>query len=76
MVQTMRLSKSERNERSGYIQRRAMELARSGNHENWLSVEIAIRSEGYDEARRELDQAWLRDEIDKACRLAKKMTGG
>jgi hypothetical protein len=41
---------------SSYIERRAFELARSGAHQGYASIEMAIRLEGYLDARGELDQ--------------------
>ena len=63
----MRTSKAEREARASYIHRRAYELAYSGTHTNWLSIENTIRCEGYDEAWSELDQQWLRNELDRIC---------
>jgi hypothetical protein len=49
-------------ERCAYIRKRAEELARSGEHPDFLSIEFALRAEGYSEARGELDNRFLRDE--------------
>ena len=38
-------------ERAEYISRRAYEMALSGDYEDWMSIELALRGEGYDEAR-------------------------
>jgi hypothetical protein len=68
----VRMSKAQREARASYIERRAFELARGGTHANWLSIENAIRLEGYEEARGELDRRWLRDELNEICRSAQE----
>ena len=65
----MRQTKSERRE---YIYRRALEMARSGEHPGWPSIELALRAEGYSEARGELDSRVLRDQLDRLCKQARK----
>ena len=55
--------------RRAYIRDRALELAQSGKHDDWRSIESAIRREGYqyDQTR---DRSWLRQELDEAQRPA------
>jgi hypothetical protein len=64
----MRQTKRERRE---YIHQRALEMARSGEHDDFMSIELALRAEGYSEARGELDSRVLRDELNKLCKQAR-----
>ena len=56
--------------RAIYIDRRARELAESGDHKDWMTIEIAIRHEGYAEVRQQLDNRDVREELDLICRAA------
>jgi len=58
-------------DRAELIDRRADELARSGQYENWLSIEHALRFEGYPEARQILDSEFRRQELNEMCRQAR-----
>lgn len=49
------------------IERRARELAATGEYKSWLTIEMKLRSEGYPQARRVLDQHHLRRELDALC---------
>lgn len=56
--------------RAEYVHRRARELAESGDYQDWLSIEHAIRHEGLPEARQLLDSRFLRAELDEMCKFA------
>jgi hypothetical protein len=49
---------------------RAWEYARSGGYRDWYSIELALRQQGLDEARSELDSKSIRDELDSICKVA------
>lgn len=50
---------------------RADEMARSGQYENWLSIEHALRAEGFPEARQLLDSEFRRQELNEMCHQAR-----
>ncbi len=52
------------------ILKRADEYAATGKHDNWLSIERRISSEGFPEARRVLDERFIRDRLDSLCKVA------
>jgi hypothetical protein len=58
--------------RASYIDERATELAASGLYSGWLSIEHAIVSEGYPEARAQLDDEARRQRLDRVCAKARK----
>lgn len=62
--------------RAEYIDRRARELAESGKYQDWLSIEMALRHEGFLEARQLLDSHFLRQELNDMCKSARKTTKG
>jgi hypothetical protein len=63
--------KMKQNELRAYIDSRARELADSGKHLNWLSIETQLRLvEGLPEARAILDREWYRDYLDGLCSAA------
>ena len=62
-------------ERSEIIDRRADEMARSGQYKDWMSIEIALRGEGYREARQLLDSQFRRQELNEMCRQAREKNG-
>lgn len=56
-----------------YIDARARELAQSGKHHNWQSIEHQLRfGEGVEEARQVLDRKWFRDYLDQLCQAAQR----
>lgn len=57
-------------ERAEKIRKRAYEYAKSGEYDNWLSIEWQIRSEGLSEARHVLDNPRIRKELDTLCETA------
>ncbi|MCI0706099.1 MAG: hypothetical protein L0Y80_01260 [Ignavibacteriae bacterium] len=57
-------------ERHSYVRKRAQELAQSGNYSDWLSIEWAIRKEGYEEARSILDDHYVRKNLNETCKIA------
>lgn len=59
-------------EKQAYVMKRAYELASSGEHHNYLSIEHTITWEGYPEARHILDNGPLRDRLKKMCDLARE----
>jgi len=62
-------------ERSKTIDRRADEMAWSGQHEDWMSIERALRREGFLEARQLLDSQFRRQELNEMCRQAREKHG-
>jgi len=65
------MKKMKKDERLTYIRQRAYELAREGAGINWHSIEMQLRGEGYGEARRILDNQYIREELDEICKIAK-----
>jgi hypothetical protein len=58
-------------ERHALIERRAFELAHSGEHRSWHSIEAALRfKEDLPEARGVLDSKIIRDLLDQVCERA------
>ena len=62
----------KKSERAELIDREAEEMARSGKYVDWLSIEQALRRQGYPEARQVLDNQLRRQELDEACRQARE----
>ena len=58
-----------------FIDRRADEMARSGQYRDWMSIEIALRSEGYLKARQILDDQFRRQELNEMCNQARQESG-
>lgn len=54
-------------DRQAYVNRRADELAETGQYRNWLAIEYAIRAEGFSEARQWLDSPFKRKWLDEIC---------
>ena len=65
--------KFKKSELRAYIDSRARDLAESGKHLNWLSIEAELRLvEGLTEAREILDREWFRDYLDELCVAAQR----
>lgn len=64
------MRKMNKDERYSYIRKRADELARTGDYLDYSFIEIAIRSEGLEDARSVLDDTFIRDQLDKVCEIA------
>ena len=64
------MKKMKKDERHTYIRQQAYELARSGNYLDWLSVERALRGDGWGEARAILDNPSIREELNQICNRA------
>ena len=58
--------------RAELIDKRADEMARSGQYSDWHSIEHALRVEGFLEARQLLDNAFRRSELNEMCRQARE----
>ncbi len=59
-------------DREAYLRRRARELALSGNYTRWIQIEFVLRfEEHYPEARRGLDNSYVRCELDQLCAEAR-----
>lgn len=58
------------------MNKRALELARFGEHEDYVTIEIALRGEGFSEARQWLANRFLRKEINEKCRQARASKSG
>jgi hypothetical protein len=50
-----------------YVGQRAYELARSGEHEDFASIERAIMDEGYDESVPWLERPGVIDALNEIC---------
>jgi hypothetical protein len=59
-------------QRGEVIWKRAKELAQSGAHEDWMTIEIALRHEGFPEARQVLDSSLYRQELNEMCKSARQ----
>ena len=74
------MASSRKEQRHAYVLRRARELAASGDHRDYLTIEWAIIEEGYPEARDLLDRDYLRKELKETCDRARSKstdaTGG
>lgn len=57
-------------ERATYISIRSQELALSGKYADGKGIKLALRSEGYEEARGELDSRTKRDLLNQLCKQA------
>ena len=66
----------KKRERFELIDRRADEMARSGDYEDWGSIERALRAEGHREARQLLDSQFRRNELNEMCRQARENRRG
>lgn len=67
---TLKMTKTELR---AYVDCRARELAESGKHQNWLSIENELRfREGIAEARELLARDWFRDILDRLCLAAQR----
>lgn len=65
--------KMKKGEMRAYVDSRARELAESGKHHNWQSIEAALRfGDGVEEAREILDRKWFRDYLDQLCIATQK----
>lgn len=45
----------------------AYEMARSGDYNNWWSIEVELRMMGHSRARQLLDNERVREELDRLC---------
>ncbi len=63
------MNKKERDE---LMNKRALEMARSGQYNDWHHIETTLCREGFPKARQWLDSQLLRNELDEMCRQAKK----
>ncbi len=52
------------------IRKRAYEYAKTGEYDEWISIEFKLRSEGFPEARRVLDDRFIRKELTSLCKVA------
>ena len=59
-------------ERAEFIDQEADAMARSGKYTDWLSIEHALRHQGYPEARQILDDQFRRQELNQMCRQARE----
>ena len=64
--------KKTKEQRHTYIMYKARELAKSGNHRDYLSIEWALRDEGYSEARDLLDRDFVRKDLKRLCDKAQE----
>ncbi|HEX7642739.1 MAG TPA: hypothetical protein VF472_11090 [Burkholderiaceae bacterium] len=64
--------KGTKRERAEYIRKRSLEMAQSGEHTDWQSIEHALRMEGLSEARQQLDSKTVRAELNDLCQQARQ----
>jgi hypothetical protein len=57
----------KKEERLSFIKKDAYELAKTGKYQDWLSIETALRGDGFTEARRVLDNDIIRKELNDIC---------
>ena len=65
------MNKKERRE---YIRKTAIEMAESGKYTNFMSIESALRADGFHEARSILDSRFTRQELNQLCKEAQSKT--
>lgn len=58
-----------------YLSRRSREVATSGDYGDYMSIEIALRAEGFPEAREFLNSRLLRWELNRLCNQARAKRG-
>jgi hypothetical protein len=63
---------SRKEQRHAYVHRRAYELAGTGQHRDYLTIEQALIAEGYPEARDLFDRNSIRDDLRQICARARK----
>lgn len=63
--------KMKKEERISFIRKEAYNLSKTGKYQDWLSIEIALRGDGFTEARRVLDNDIIRKELNEICIKAK-----
>jgi hypothetical protein len=59
-------------ERLAYVGQRAYELARSGDHADFASIEQAIMDEGYDESVPWLERPGVIEALNEICFASKR----
>jgi hypothetical protein len=59
-------------ERLAYVGQRAYELARSGEHEDFASIEQAIMDEGYDESVPWLERPGVIEALNQICIVSRQ----
>ena len=62
----------DKSEQQAYVRSRAKELAATGEHIDWISVEHCLQREGHIEARDWLDDEILRRDINSICDQSRK----
>lgn len=55
-------------ERQSYIRAQAYEMAKTGKHPHYRSIEVRLRASGYPEARQVLDNSLIRRELNALCK--------
>jgi hypothetical protein len=68
-MEVMTMNKSEQ---QAYVRSRAKDLAATGKHADWISVEHWLQREGHIEARDWLDDEMLRRDINRICDRSRK----
>ena len=61
------MKKAERHE---YILKTAREMAKSGEHRDFTTIEVTLRADGLHEARQVLDNQFIRNELNELCKKA------
>ena len=72
--ETMR-SRMKKADVENYLSRRSYELAESGDYGDYMSIDFALRVEGYPEARGFLDSRVRRWELNNLCNQARRTRG-
>jgi hypothetical protein len=68
----MRMTKEQRR---SYVNSRAFELAKSGEYEDYMEVELQVQLEGYPEAHSVLDDHLTRHQLNELCDRARRARG-
>ncbi len=61
----------DKREREEQMDKRARELASSGEHEDYVTIEIALNHEGFKKVRQWMDNSFRRQEFNEMCRQAR-----
>ncbi len=65
---------STKRERAEIIERRSREMAMSGGYRDFITIEHALRAQGFEESRGQLDNPAIRQYLNELCAVAQKKT--
>ena len=64
----------KKEERLSFIHKEVYRLAKTGKYSDWSSIEIALIGNGFNEARRVLENERMRKELDELCSRVRSET--